>query len=717
MAVYHIPASMGAVPLATTRERATARPGTQVARAKMANASCLVAGGLGILAAADAVSVSSAASTTLAQVLFWLGLAFLFVPTATLLFGTYASRTQRVALVTQLGMALYLVKVFEYPLSLVQVDEGPHIRNAANIVATGHLFGSVPLVPIVAWFPGLEIVASTLSVLTGLSLTASGMIVAGAARLLLVLTLYLFFEQLVRSSRMAGIAMLIYMANPSFLFFDAQFAYETMGIALAAFVLFAAAKYTRLCSIERHPAAWTFWSGWSNWSHGSHGYSKATWGASRVAYLMVALGALAALAVTHHVTSYLVALFLLLWAAVCWWHAWTQHQQGERWVPWRPTILAVAALVINVLWIVVTKGQVISYLAPIPEGMLKQAQSMAAGGSGRALFKGGNGDPVPPWELLVSLGTAGLLTVGACVGVLGTWQRYRRNTLVVALGVASLVYPVTLVMRLTPAGGLAGNRMTSFAYLPLALGIAIALTRPPRLQHLLPAALVASVAGARDRGVMALAPSATYGRSVARPRAAATPLARRSAQSCALTCLLVALTAFIFMGGVIAGAPQAWKQLPGSYLVDADQRSVTPQGMDAVLWMDASISPGNRVATDIGNRELIIGYSDQQVASPYDAPLLPLFGAPTFGATQQNIIATDQIGYLLVDQRLSTAYPYSGSYVGDYQEGSEVVPGLAPGTAISQRALTKFNRVPHINRIFDNGTIIIYQTEIGADGN
>src|SRR5260370_7895193 len=64
------------------------------------------------------------------------------------------------------------------------------------------------------------------------------MIVLGVAGLVLVLALYLFYEYLSNSARVAGIATLLYAANPNF-FGNTGFAYESLATPLAAFVLFA----------------------------------------------------------------------------------------------------------------------------------------------------------------------------------------------------------------------------------------------------------------------------------------------------------------------------------------------------------------------------------------------------------------------------------------------------------------------------------------------
>ena len=172
-----------------------------------------------------------------ADPLFWLGLLVLFVPIALRILSPKSLRWERIALLVVLGNSLYLIRDLFYPLSFAYNDEFLHWRGAQDIALSGHLFTANPLLPVGPFFPGIEILTNALSSLTGLSIFVSGMIVLSTAGLLLILSLYLFFEYLSSSARVAGLATLLYMANPGF-FSETQFSYECLAIPLAAFVLF-----------------------------------------------------------------------------------------------------------------------------------------------------------------------------------------------------------------------------------------------------------------------------------------------------------------------------------------------------------------------------------------------------------------------------------------------------------------------------------------------
>jgi hypothetical protein len=167
---------------------------------------------------------------------FWCGLLLIFVPGAYRLLSTAPERTERIVIILTLGGAFYLTKLLSYPLSFTYPDELQHLITAIDIFQTGHLFKVNPLLPISAWYPGLEITVNAVTSLTGLSIFWSGVIIIGIAKILVVLGLFLFFEAISHSSRIGGLSALLYMTNQMFLITDSQFAYESLGLAITSVI-------------------------------------------------------------------------------------------------------------------------------------------------------------------------------------------------------------------------------------------------------------------------------------------------------------------------------------------------------------------------------------------------------------------------------------------------------------------------------------------------
>src|SRR5438552_4512474 len=180
-----------------------------------------------------------------AHPLFWTGLLLMFIPTAARVVSAKPTRQERIGLLTILGIGLYLVKFLQSPVAFILMDESAHWRTLTNILGSGHLFGHNALLPVSPFYPGLEGVTSALASVSGLSPFAAARLLIGVARVIIVVALYLLYERVSGSARVAGIATLLYMGNPGFLFFDTQFAYESLALPLASLVLFALARRAR----------------------------------------------------------------------------------------------------------------------------------------------------------------------------------------------------------------------------------------------------------------------------------------------------------------------------------------------------------------------------------------------------------------------------------------------------------------------------------------
>jgi hypothetical protein len=244
----------------------------------------LVGAGLLLVATADTIARSG---TRHVEFLFLLGLLVLWLPGAALVLDKRTSRTDRILALAFVGTGMFLVRVLYSPLRFSGFDELLHWSTAARIVETEQLFGENPVLPVSPLYPGLEIATSAVSELSGLSIIVSGMAVVGIARFVLVLALYFLYESAGLSAQLAGVATLVYFANPAFLFFDSSYAYESLAISLAVLALYVIGR--TLLPIERHQA---------------------------VATALVISLPLIATAVTHHVTAFLLVAFLVLAAVV-----------------------------------------------------------------------------------------------------------------------------------------------------------------------------------------------------------------------------------------------------------------------------------------------------------------------------------------------------------------------------------------------------------------
>lgn len=584
----------------------------------------VAASGLFIVAVADA----HASAGRSAEPLFWLGLGLIFGPAAWRLADPRPGRRERLAVLEMLGATLYLVKVCHSPLGFDFHDELGQWRSTDDLIRTGRLFHENPIVAVYPHFPGLELATGALVKLGGVSIFVAGLILIGVARLVLVPALYLFFELATGAARPAGLAVLIYMANPNFLFFDADFSYESLALTLAIVSLL----LTLRGGSRRHA----------------------------IAFRLAAIATGAAVVVTHHMTSYALAAFLVVWGAI---EVALSRRRRVRVAAVGLTIAVIAAV-----WLVAEGWSVITVYGPILRHALRSTVDTLAGSGGtvKRPFSTESGYREGRPQQLLGFASVALLLGGLTLAVgRALWLGARRRTFgsrtVVALGVVGAVYPATLAMRLTSAGTESSNRASEFVFLGLGALIALGVVE----------AWMLAPADGRARRLRALG---------------------------------FALAGTVtFLGGVVVGWPP-YDRLPGPYLPGGDSRSVSPAGLAAASWARGHLN-GGRLAGDLTTNLLLGSYGrlDPQGGVVGSLPVAQLFTTPAFGPRDRKIVEGDKLHYLAVDLRLAESAPASGS---DFADAAGVrVEGPIPA-----RDLQKFDHVPGLSKIYDNGAIRIYDT-------
>jgi hypothetical protein len=381
-----------------------------------------------------------------AQFFLWLGLGMMILPVIIRLASAEPSRRERVGLVVMLGMALYLVKVMHSPVAFTFPDEFSHIRNVREILETHRLFHENPILPITAFYPGLAILSSTLSSLSGLPVFHTGLLVIGAARLILFLALYLLFEQVSGSARAASLATVFYMANPNFLYWTAEYAYEPLALPLLVFVLLMVAKRESAQDRARS-AAWT----------------------------IAGLFGILTVVITHHMSSYILNALLVAITVL-----FAIQSRGKRWGPWPLTLVA---LLFIAWWLIFVASFTIDYLEPVLGGAVRAVfQMIVEEETSRALFissKAGvtASSSTPIWEQLVAITSVVLITMGLPLGAFELWKRHRNKMLALLLGAIALAYPAVQLLRFTSAGWETANRSSEFLFIGVGFVLALGLVK------------------------------------------------------------------------------------------------------------------------------------------------------------------------------------------------------------------------------------------------
>jgi hypothetical protein len=599
----------------------------------------VVSGGLLLVAFANTASRYAIPG---AEGLFWVSLLLMYVPVTIRVASPSATRREVIGLVMVLGLALYLVKILHSPFGFTFPDEFAHWRTADDILRHGRLLHPNPLLPVTAQYPGLDNVTAGLVSLSGLSIFQAGLLVVGVARLVLVLAMYLFYEQISRSSQIAGVAVLVYMANPNFVYFLSAYKYQSLAIPLAVLLLYSllarehqSTRSYLVSFLLRHVPGLDQREA-ERYRRGLHGM------------LLAILLCLALVITTHHMTSYALTAFLLLWAGVAYWMRDRQYRVVG--------VVAVLTLVATLTWLFTVGNITVGYLAPHIEGAATELGHMLMGEpeAGRTLFGGsvsaaGSGarPSISITERLIALGSVLLLLAGMVAGWFAIWREQRRSAIFVTLALATLAYPASLALRLTNRGWEIGNRASEFAFLALGLVVAYGAVRLLIRRH--------------------------------------GPLSRL---------LVAAGLATILVGGLIAGWPPAWR-LAGPYLPMAGARSIEPHGMAAAMWVRDHLGPDNIIGADRTNMALMASYGQQEISKSISGGIdtIWVLFAQEIGSHQERSIQRGRLQYMVVDRRIFTP---------------QLVDQFFPGYP-HEPPLQKFEFAEPLIRIYDNGDIVIYE--------
>lgn len=394
-----------------------------------------------VLLGLAAVDDAARAGQAWAGPLFWVALLAIFLPAAgRLCLRETPDGEGRLGVLMLLGLALYGVELLHSPSQFSFHDELVTLRSLHDLGATGRLFTPNPVVKAFSLYPGIDLATLATGRVSGLGAFPAGVIVIGAQRLVMVVALYELFRAATSSARVAGIAVLVYVANPNFVFFDAQFSYESFALPLAVMTLALVARALR----ERDP---------------SH----------RRGLLWLAALTAIAVAPSHHITSYALGLTLLCWSGVLLLRH--RHSPASNWTP--VAIVAVTSVSASLLWLIAVGRSTSEYLSPVLGGAGDAAVNLLTGsGAGKAPFQSPGGPSNSPLERVLAF--ASVLALLALL-VVEVW-RLRRSRPSSAIGavlvLAALLYPFTLFLRLTQAGTETSNRASECVFLGLAFVVA-----------------------------------------------------------------------------------------------------------------------------------------------------------------------------------------------------------------------------------------------------
>lgn len=590
-------------------EGPTARPDHRLALA------CLVAA-LALVGHATAYALGWAGWTGPALALWYVALVLLVVPFAVLLTSAGTSPRDRLLGSVAYAVALHLSWLLTSPVLATRFDETLHVTTLLQLL-DGRLFGEHTMLPVSPHYPGLELVSVGLVWLSGVPPVVAQLATVLLARVVLVLALFALGTRLGRSTRVGAVVVLLYSGSTHFYFFNAMFSYQTVAVAMlvaTVVLLLQAADAT----------------------------GRRTW-----LLLGAAQATLAALTVTHHLTSWLT--LAALWA-VAGLLALGPERRRARLV----LLTAEAGTAVAALWTTVVAPLLVRYLVPLASDAgveLTRLVTLDSTGSRAVLQAGGN--PTPLWQVAVMAASillwCALLAPALLAAVRGrTLVRSRARLVLVGLAAA---YPLLHLVRFFPTAAEMADRASSFVTMAAALVVALWLV--PRL---------------------------TRGRRLVVPGAV----------------LLV-------LGGVLLGGGQDWQRVPGPYLPGAEQRSVDATTVAFGRWAGRYLPEGSRIASDVTINRVLPNFAPVEAVTSQTGSdnLTPVFLGDTVDDEVVGLLQDNQVDFVVVDTRTIGRTALSSSY---YEAGTAFGEGAVTP---ARQALLKFDGAPGFQRVLD-GDILVW---------
>jgi hypothetical protein len=371
---------------------------------------------------------------------YWIGFSFIFVPCIARLLSADPSRKERIAVIILLAVALYLTKVTHSPTTFTFADELSQLHDGERIVLTSHLFSKNPYVPVTHLYPGLASVGNAMRTLSGLPLFNVALVIMGVTRIVLALALFFIYEKSSGSARVASIGAAIYMTNPNYVYFSAEYSYESLAIPLMLSMLAAMVWQINRRQSER--------SGMS----------------------LLALLFMSTVVISHHMTSFASIGFLLAIGVYALINP-VARREGfvhQYFLPSGATMFVLVGA-----WIIYISLFTINYLSPVLGGAVESIiRVILREESGRTLFNSDAGSVIPLWERIAALGTVAIIALSLLFSLKLLWDR-RNQPLVVIIGLLGVLYIPMLGLRFTSAGWETSSRSTQFLYIGIGLAMSM----------------------------------------------------------------------------------------------------------------------------------------------------------------------------------------------------------------------------------------------------
>jgi hypothetical protein len=357
--------------------------------------------------------------TEYAAPFFWAGQVLIFTYVCWRALKTGTSPREREFLVLLFAAAQSVIRWLYSPHGFTFSDELQHFRSLENVLTTNHLFAPNYNLPISPRYPGLQNVTAELVQVTGAGPFFAGTLIAAVSHVLLAACLLLLFREVTRSTRIACIAVLLYLLNPHASYFDTSFLYETAALPFVVLSMLFAIRFA---------------AGAQGRAHNFYAF----------------LACVAVVTVTHHVSALVTVVLIGVIAVVT-----AAFRDGRHLSLPMAGCAAVAGLVVA-CWVLAVAPITLTYLGSPVEMLLQSLHKLTQ-------FRGGidlPGPPTPAFDRI--LAPAGVLVMSAliAVGVRNSRQRSPMERAFAWIALAMYLGAVGMRAVITNGAELSGRLLT-----------------------------------------------------------------------------------------------------------------------------------------------------------------------------------------------------------------------------------------------------------------
>lgn len=529
-------------------------------------------------------------------------------------------------------------------------DEFIHLRQSMEAFYGGDVGHTLFLLPISKEFFGLHQASSAFALVTGMPLWFAGVTIVLLGHVLSVLAVYQLIRLLDVPARGAAVGAVVYTLNPSWLFFNAGFSYESLALPMALWCLAATVRAGRATDA---PA----------------------WRSIAAAVLCVAV-----LPMIHHLSTIMLFLILtlLIVARLTPWFLRTVAgglQTGRERL-WPLTLIWFCLLASIHFWWSEKYAWLLSYLSPAWTEGLSQLGKIFDGigkSSGqRSLF----GNSLNPIYEVVSGYLYPFVVLALFLWSLKVlWQRRSRvGTGVWAFAALGAMFFVSMPMLLTHGGAEGAHRSWGYSFIGIAVVCGFAWSYGPRFWD----------------------SSATGLHRV-------TAVLNRPGRRAGVAFVVFTVLAF---GSATLGVNLS-ARFPGSAHVGDDARSVSKEGAAVAEWMkshtpvDTPVLADRYVSTQVGSLGRMSALRPSNSFPIWD---LYMSAAPVRVEVLKQI-SDAEIRYFVVDSRMATTRPRMGYWF------TRNEPGVRGDQPFPQSALDRFNCLPWLQGVYAAGPLTVYEVD------